>query len=76
MLAQADKLSNGKAVKGSYINDKKENQHRILIEHTSQITQIEPQTLKYSFDDGESWYSETKIKLALRMYYKKVKGTK
>jgi len=68
MLAQAKRLDSGEVVEGYYIykdiiHSYIKNKHYITEQSEQYIThEIDQKTLKYSFDNSESWYSEDEIR--------------
>ena len=65
MLAQANRLDNGELVQGYYIYIEEDYQHTIGVERDNDVYVVDPKTLKYSFDGGESFHSESEIQNAL-----------
>jgi len=78
MISQAKLLKNnerGIEVEGYYFNAEIEKEHIIMkqvsceepFEYDNDEFEIDPKTLKHSFDNGKSWYSEEEIDKALTM---------
>ena len=69
MLCKAKRLDGSGEVEGYYYIDVSgDNAHRITPYDNSAVDYIiNPKTLKFSFDDGESWYSEDDIGNAIRL---------
>ena len=70
MLTKADRLDGKGSVKGYYVYVPAHSDEwgtygelHMLIENSIEQNnyKINPQTLKYSFDNGENWFSESKI---------------
>ena len=67
MLAKADRLDGGGSVEGYY--SEYSNASFVIQKRYGIGTQfIDPQTLKYSFNNGESWFSEREVQLMIKGY--------
>ena len=65
MICKAERIDGEGEVEGYYVYTLMLKQHDIH-DHLNRVYEINPQTLKYSFD-GVSWYSEEQIQNALEL---------
>jgi len=64
MIVQAKRLDNGEVIEDeSFL--KRWHEYKNVIFGSEGLTEIDPKTLKYSFDNGETWHSEDKIQGAI-----------
>jgi len=68
MISQADRIDGAGSVEGyyAYCSYFKAHKHTIN-DRNGAMDSVDPETLKHSFDNGKSWYSEEEIDKALTM---------
>ena len=63
MLAKADRIDGGGGIEGYLVDDVIV---PISFKYFKDSEKINPQTLKYSFDNGKSWFSKREIREKLK----------